>query len=226
MHGQFPRIPPCDLLILSGDIAPDLGSPFDPFCKYKQLEWLNTQLKPWLHTVQATEVVATPGNHDFAIQRLRHGIDDDMPWHLLIDQGVELFGLTIWGSPWVKDLPGWAFNLEEEQLAGRWARFPDNADILVLHGPPHEIWEWSAYEPHWNYRHACSKTLMQRIDVIQPRLVTFGHVHEARAEVQRDETTLVNVAVLNDEYRLCYKPYVTTLDLPDNSGVTSETLEV
>jgi Icc-related predicted phosphoesterase len=221
----LPRVPPCDLLLISGDIAPDFGHVFSPGNGYRQLTWLNTEFKAWLDEVPAEEVVATAGNHDFALFRMRTNIDADLRWHLLIDQGVELFGLQIWGAPWVKDLPGWAFSLNEQQLEGRWERIPDNADILVLHGPPHEIGDWVSNRGV--ITHLGSTTLAYQIlDRVKPRLVTFGHIHEAKVDKTIGTTRLVNASVLNDDYLLTFPAWTDLVDLEVKPAVTSDLLEV
>lgn len=227
LHGNLPRVPPCDLLIISGDVAPDFEHPFAPGNGYKQIAWLNSTFKQWLHTVQAEKVVATAGNHDFGIWRLRTALDADLRWELLINEATEYRGVKIWGAPYVKDLPGWAFSLFEHQLEERWARIPADTDILVLHGPPHEVGDWVQDSGGFHgYLHTGSVTLLNRIDAIAPRLVTFGHIHEAKGEWQRGKTTLVNASVLNDEYRLCYKPWVQTIDFQTRVDAKSDTLEV
>jgi Icc-related predicted phosphoesterase len=214
-HGEFPAIPPCDLLILSGDIERDFSHPGNPMNGYAQANWINREFRDWLKTVPAAEVVMTPGNHSFAWHRLRNQInDDDLRCHVLIDRGIELFGLKIWGTPWVGDCPGWAFNLAEAQLEQRWALIPDDTDILVLHDAPYEVDEWRGVDGARFEIHG-SKTLLTAIDRVQPTLATFGHLHTAKGVWQRGKTTLVNVSVKDLQYRLAYPPYVTRLEVPN-----------
>lgn len=225
LHGHLPAIPPCDLLILSGDIAPDCGHPFDPSNPYRQLRWFGETFAPWLHSVQAEEIVATGGNHDFALQRMRRLLPE-LHWHLLMDDGVELFGLKIWGAPWIKDLPGWAFSLNEEQLEARWSRIPDDTDILVLHGPAYgygdEIKTASNGKGRPTPQRVGSTSLLPVIDRIQPKLVTAGHIHEDKGEWRRGKSLLVNVAIVDDTYQVAYHPWAKRLDELDAQAVTSD----
>lgn len=218
LHGRLPTIPPCDLLILSGDIAPDFAQA-GPVRVYYQLDWFNHQFITWLNSVQCREVVATAGNHDFALFRMRHLLSPDIPWHLLIDEGIELFGLKFWGSPWVGQLPGWAFNLDESQLKRKWGRIPANTDVLVLHSPPFGIGDRNAAGIRCG-----STTLEARLRQLTPKLVTFGHIHEGYGEWQRNGATLVNASLLNDQYQPVNLPWVMPalvaremLDVPKDS---------
>jgi Icc-related predicted phosphoesterase len=205
---------------VSGDCAGDIGHPFSPGNGYKQLAWLNETFNPWLNAAPAEEIVVTAGNHDFALFRLRHLLTAERRWHLLIDSGVELFGLKIWGAPWVKDLPGWAFSLAEFQLENRWQRIPDDTDIVVLHGPPHEIGDW--VENRGLITHTGSTTLAYHLlDRVRPRLVTFGHIHEAKVDWKVGDTRFVNASVLDDEYRLVFPAWTDTVDLTKRDAVAS-----
>jgi hypothetical protein len=48
-HGFLPDVPPCDLLIVAGDVCPDRFGPFiavhDP---YQQQAWFDRTVRPWL----------------------------------------------------------------------------------------------------------------------------------------------------------------------------------
>ena len=75
----------------------------------------------------------------------------------LEDSGIEIFGIKIYGSPWynfykyVQELAenisdillrqpthrGWAFNADRgETILKHWNKIPDDADVLITHGPP------------------------------------------------------------------------------------------
>lgn len=217
-HGQFPHIPPCDLLLLAGDIEKDFSGPGNPMNGYAQANWINSEFRDWLHTVQATEIVLIPGNHSFAWFRLKPMIErDQLRCHVLIDAGINLFGLNIWGSPWVGGLPDWAFNLTELQLEHRWAQIPLGTDILMTHDAPYEIDEWRSTLPG-TASHGGSKTLLQHVERVKPTLHVFGHLHEAKGEWQHGPTRLVNVAVKDNTYRLAYPVYSTSLDTPEEAA--------
>lgn len=224
MHGELPAVPPCDLLLLSGDIAPEFAAPSNPVNGYRQVSWFNGPFAEWLHTVQAEEVVATAGNHDFGLHRLLTMVDKDLRWRLLIDSGAEVFGLKFWGTPWVANCAGWAYNLPESSLAIRYSRIPNDTDVLVLHGPPYGLGDlaFNLSGKGQAFEHAGSQHLLQVIDAAQPRLATYGHIHEARGVWTRGRTTLVNCAVKDENYRGGYAPWVGRLDLCSTKVVASE----
>lgn len=218
-HGEFPRVPPCDLLLLAGDIERDFSGPGNPMNGYAQANWINSEFRDWLHTVQATEIVLVPGNHSFAWFRLKPMIErDNLRCHVLIDSGIELFGLNIWGTPWVGGLPDWAFNLTELQLEHRWAQIPRGTDILVTHDAPSEVVEWHGTGV---IGHGGSTTLLQHVERVQPKLHVFGHLHEAKGEWLHGPTRLVNVSVKDNHRRLSYPVYSAYLDAPQSSGLQS-----
>lgn len=224
MHGQFPRIPPCDILIVSGDVAPDYDPIFGGRNALRQIEWLRYEFTQWTRDIQAEEVVVTAGNHDFGLYGHRNMLRDIEGWHLLIDDQVRLFGLNIYGSPWVTGLPGWAFNLTEDQAQHRWSRIPEDIDILVLHGPPYGIGD-TVRHPSGRHPHVGSTSLLPAIERVRPKLVTFGHIHEARGRWTLGGTMFCNASVLNDEYVMNQPATLFLLDEETREVVCSDSVE-
>src|SRR5262249_33524902 len=64
LHGNLPAIPPCDLLLLAGDITPVRDHRLA-----HQAEWLDTTFRAWLNQVPARKVIGVAGNHDFIFQQ-------------------------------------------------------------------------------------------------------------------------------------------------------------
>lgn len=68
-HGFLPDIPPCDLLIVAGDVCPDRFGPFmavhDP---HQQQAWFDRKARSWLAAAPATHKLLTWGNHDWCGQ--------------------------------------------------------------------------------------------------------------------------------------------------------------
>src|SRR5689334_14813982 len=94
LHGYLPKVPPCDLFLLAGDVLPDY--------KYRadQIAYVRGPFREWLNTLPAQEVVWIGGNHDFALQNRSEGLLEGFRGHYLQDSGVTLFGKRIWGTPW------------------------------------------------------------------------------------------------------------------------------
>jgi predicted phosphodiesterase len=185
LHGHLPEIPPCDLLLIAGDILP-----MDDYDRAAQAVWLHTVFRPWLAAQPARHIVGIAGNHDFVFEQ--PGGPTDLPWTYLQDSGTEIEGFKIWGSPWSLWYHDWAFNLYEPQLQNRWALIPDDTDILLVHGPPYGYGDRTM-----RGFSAGSLSLRERIENIGPRLVVWGHIHEANGAWQWGETLLANVSYLN-----------------------------
>lgn len=55
----------------------------------------------------------------------------------LQDSSVTLYGIKVYGTPWQPWFGGWAFNLERgETILEKWNLIPNDADIVMSHGPP------------------------------------------------------------------------------------------
>jgi Icc-related predicted phosphoesterase len=207
LHGNLPAIPPCDLLLLAGDITP-VESHRLPF----QAQWLDTTFRAWLRQVPARKVVAVAGNHDLIFERAAHEVPRDLPWTYLQDSGITWEGLRIWGTPWQPWFYDWAFNLYEPDLLAKWALIPPGTDVLLLHGPPHGYGD-GVPQRDGHVRHTGSPGLLARIEAIQPRLCVYGHIHEGRGEWRLGRTVLANVTLVDDGYSAVYSPW--EHELPD-----------
>lgn len=180
LHGLLPEIPPCDLLLVAGDLTGG-GS------KAQQLVYLHEKLEPWIREAPANAVAAVAGNHDFLAES-NPQIFRDLPWVYLQDEGrtIDVWvtaeqrfqTVKIWGSPRSKQFGGWAFMQPDHELAAVWATIPDDVEILMVHDPAHGL-----QDRVWSGEEAGSFTLRQRIDELAagPHLQLFccGHIHEA-----------------------------------------------
>ncbi|MCS6866407.1 MAG: metallophosphatase domain-containing protein [Gemmataceae bacterium] len=172
------HIPPGDVLIHAGDCT-----------RHGTLEDIDA-FNAWLGTLPHPHKVVIAGNHDFAFQeaptaarqRLTHAI-------YLEDAACTLAGLTFYGSPWTPTFFDWAFMLPEEQLAAKWQAIPAGVDILITHGPPRGILD----RTHRG-QSAGSATLFERVQIVQPRLHVFGHIHEAAGRAEIDGTIFLNAS--------------------------------
>src|SRR5262245_54236823 len=130
-HGVLPEIPPCDLLLIAGDVCPVTNHGVD-----FQANWLQWEYRRWLERLPARKIVFIAGNHDFVFEQRSNFLPSDYPATYLQDTGITWEGLRIWGTPWQPVFFDWAFNLREPDLAKKWALIPEGTDILVVHGPP------------------------------------------------------------------------------------------
>lgn len=185
LHGFFPRIPDCDLLLLGGDYC--------PISDFRE-DWYVRQFAPWLKMQGETKkVIGVAGNHDFVFQN-DPIVLTEMDWIYLEDSGYEWQGLKFWGSPWQPTFHNWAFNADESELEKYWSMIPDDTDVLLLHGPPHGYGDFSIH----GKEHTGSPSLLKRIQEIQPKLVIAGHIHSGYGEYQIGKTKFLSCAYVND----------------------------
>jgi Icc-related predicted phosphoesterase len=201
LHGNLPAIPPCDLLLLAGDITPVRDHRLS-----HQAEWLDTTFRAWLKQVPARKVIGVAGNHDFIFEQAPERVPRDLPWTYLQDSGTTWEGLRIWGTPWQPWFFDWAFNLHEPELVAKWALIPTGTDILVLHGPPFGYGD-GVPERDGKVRRCGSPGLLARIEEIKPHLVVFGHIHEGRGEWRLGRTVLANVTLVDEGYDAVYQAW-------------------
>jgi len=118
--------------------------------------------------------ILVPGNNETvdALRATAAGWDAATVLHgegTTID-GVEFFGLGagIPTTPW-----DWSFDLSEEEATEMIAPAPEGC-VLVLHSPPYGHCDGGDPDTHFG-----STALLAAIEEKRPRLVVFGHIHEA-----------------------------------------------
>ncbi len=166
-HGRHERLflQPCDLLVHAGDMTVR--------GRWAELE----SFAAWFARQRATHKVFIAGNHDLCcerdaqrVRRLAAQIDA----HYLCDEGVQIEGRTVWGSPMTPRFRDMAFNRDRgDAIARHWAEIPGGLDLLVTHGPPHGIGDRMFLG-----RHVGCEALAARVRQVPPRVHVFGHIHE------------------------------------------------
>jgi Icc-related predicted phosphoesterase len=172
------EIAPCDLLIHAGDIC---------FMGRDERELLD--FNDWLREQPVSHRIVVPGNHDAPIWA------DPGKWRnrlsnatLLINEGVTIEGLRIWGSP-VTSLFNVPFGMPEPVDRARvYSTIPDDIDVLVTHGPPAGVLDAGQ---------GCA-ALRQAVIRLKPRLHVFGHVHSAYGTRPTTHTLFVNASILDE----------------------------
>lgn len=173
-----------DLVLLAGDIC---GTPrSNDFCR-KLYDLAKHASCP---------VVLTPGNHDFWIPEEEFPlkqITEKTDVVCLVDESIEYERIKIYGSPWTQTFCNWNWMKDEDEL-----RFdiPLDTDILICHSPP------LGYGDDVGLKRIGSESLTKAIQE-HPSLkfVFFGHNHgDRKKQYQINQTVLVNVASLDDDY--------------------------
>lgn len=200
LHGHFPKIPECDLLLLGGDYCPMSNA-------FQQQFWFKNVFANWLTNVsQNCKIIGVAGNHEVLFEE-HPELVPQMDWTYLQDSGIEWNGFNIWGSPWQPRFYDWAFNADEPQLKEKWDLIPVNTDILILHGPPRGYGDFSPY----GQEHTGSPSLLAKIEEIQPKLVIAGHIHAAYGKYQIGNTIFLNCSLVDEKYKAVHDIHIVNL---------------
>lgn len=203
-HGNLPKIPETDLLLICGDITPTSNHHLD-----FQAHWLDTEFRWWLRDLPAKHIVGIGGNHDYALEKgLYKQFYRELPWTYLEDSAATIDSLRIYGTPWQPFFFDWAWNLYEPDLKKKFDLIPEGLDILMCHGPPYGYGDKAPRVNADGYENVGSPSLLERIKLVKPKLVCYGHIHENPGRWQVGESLLSNVALLDHKYRMVYEPQV------------------
>jgi Icc-related predicted phosphoesterase len=193
---QFHReveVPDGDILIHAGD-----------FTMFSRSMAAITDFNTWLGELPHQHKIVIPGNHEFFLEADPSQRSLVSNAAVLINEGIEIDGLRIWGSP-VTPLYGGAFGLSSAADRRRvYARIPEDTDVLITHGPPFGILD-SGTDPGL---HSGCRELFDAMMRVGPKLHVFGHVHGGQGIFQTDHTTFVNAALLDIHGDLDKSPLV------------------
>jgi Icc-related predicted phosphoesterase len=191
LHREL-AVPPGDLLIHAGDIT-----------TLSERPWMYRHFDNWLGELPHRHKIVIPGNNDYLLEdpRERKVITNTT---LLVDSGVEIEGLRVWGSP-VTPLHGSAFGMSNPADRKRhWAQVPEDLDILVTHGPPFGIRDHGRGSER---REGCPELLVAVFRTLPPVHV-FGHVHAGYGIYRTSDTLFVNASLLGEDGSLGRKSIV------------------
>jgi Icc-related predicted phosphoesterase len=191
LHGNLPDTPECDILLIAGDSTPlSLDREIDR-CLY----WLDKEFREWLEAQPAKHIVGIAGNHDFVIERRKKDFKElELPWTYLEDTETTVEGVTIYGTPWVPNLKGWAFYGDDRTLRMAYEAVPDGTDIVISHGPP-DLFPMNGGHHEWT-----SQRVNEMIKRVQPRAVVCGHIHEGFSKRDCEGIPVYNVSYVDEFY--------------------------
>lgn len=187
------EVPSGNLLIHAGDFTMDSRS------AQKLIDF-----NEWLGELPHAYRVVIPGNHDDVVDDpSRRSLISNAT--LLINEGIEIEGLKIWGSP-VTPLFGEAFGVASERdRAKLYSRIPGDTDVLVTHGPPYGILD---QQPGSEYHAGCPQ-LLEAVRRVKPMLHVFGHVHGGGyGTFTTSDTLFVNAALPGVGFGMSNRPHV------------------
>jgi len=173
-HGFYPmdRFEGINLVIHSGDCSNYMNP-------YKNKEEVLNFLE-WYKNVPVANKIYVAGNHDTSIEKGLVTKSDftDNGIIYLENEGTEIEGLKIWGSPHTPSFGNWAFMKARHKLHSVWENIPDDTDILIVHGPPKGIRDLSFNREHVLEYCGCS-ALLKRCKKLNLKLMCFGHIHNS-----------------------------------------------
>lgn len=230
MHGNLDGLDLSwiDIAVFAGDISPLRGR--GPWHVYDQIKWIRSKFTDWCKQWSRTEIVFIPGNHDFfPIARERFGsqlAERDLSlktssdsssnkfgssnMHMLLDEKIEIDGLSIYGTPWVPVIShSWAFEAESDFQKEKFSSIPNGLDILVAHTPPRLNYLDVSLEYGVDSDRFGSSVLADEIFRKQPKLVFCGHIHSGDHIMNKlGNSEIYNVSRVNESYDIAYDPVV------------------
>jgi Icc-related predicted phosphoesterase len=188
------EMPEGDILLMAGDLTFRGGE--------DELE----QLNDWLDRQDYKHKVIIPGNHDLSFESQWEWACSKVPAAdaILNQELYDADGLKIWGEPrqpWFYD---WAYNVDRNRMKNEcWDKVPDDIDILLTHGPPWGVGDYTSRGAH-------AGCVAQRKYILEkkPRLVVCGHIHPGYGIHILGNTTVVNASVVNHMYKVVNPPVV------------------
>lgn len=202
-HGRWKKIkiPPCDLLISTGD--------------YSFVGEINLiqDFHAWLKQQPAKHIISLQGNHETWVESnfdvakaIAEGHCSGV--HFLAEGLVEIEGLKIWGSAVTPYFRDWAWNRHPgEDIQAHWDKIPTDTDVLITHGPPYGILD----KVIGRFDHLGCPQLAKKIEEIKPKIHAFGHIHSGHGTLEQNGTIFVNSAICDEEYAPNYQPIVVEL---------------
>lgn len=174
----------------------------------------------WYSNLPFKHKVFIAGNHDFGFEMVQFWSEDE-PIYVdiaqefkdkgvvyLMDQMVEIDGLKIYGSPWQPRFYDWAFNVERgDAIAKKWDKIPEGIDVLITHGPPFGILDYT----YTSQRVGCEE-LYKKVVAVHPKIHIFGHIHFGYGYKEFDGMSFFNAASLGERYFYLNKPISILLD--------------
>lgn len=183
-----------DLLIFAGDLQANMRDDYG----YDFMEWF--------HKLPFPTKLLVFGNHDGYYSNAMFYVRDRGYEDIIFlqDEGINIGGIKIYGSPYTVEFLNWWFMKKDEELAELWKKIPDDTEILITHGPPYGI-----LDDNEDGLFLGSKTLLERVLQLKNlKYHIFGHIHEGFGIKIIDNKTFINVSLLNERYQLTNNPVV------------------
>lgn len=163
-----------DMIIFSGDESNyyDVWTN-EPECR----DFIN-----WFANQNAKYKIMIGGNHSsYAAKNTREfrQLCKDKNIIYLENEGIEIEGLKIWGSPYSPTFGNWHFMKSRDKMDRLWQNIPEDTDILITHTPPKGCLDLSYNRNHELEFCGCS-ALLRHVFRVKPKIHMYGHIHNSR----------------------------------------------
>jgi Icc-related predicted phosphoesterase len=163
-----------DIAIFSGDCS----NPQDLIKNEREVR----DFIDWYSKVPIKNKIFVAGNHDVSIEKGWVNRGDFMKEGIIYLENdfVIVEKMKIWGSPVTPTYgKGWAWNMEKDRIQKVWNRIPMDTDIVVVHGPPLHILDYTTRRDGSLDSCGC-RTLRNKVFKVKPKLCLFGHIHNCK----------------------------------------------
>lgn len=209
MHGFLPRLKKkCNLICVCGDIFP-LNNIDRNIEESKR--WFYEIFLNWILELPCEFVIMIPGNHCLYLEHeykmhgrilLPNGFNNKCV--CLVDDSYYYKGLHFYGTPWVTNLPRWAFNTDNPQ--SKFEKIPYECDILLTHHAP-DFGKLGCSFPNTDNEKNYGSLELAKVILARPNIKYHfcGHIHTGvHGGVKIGNTISYNVSILDELYHITY----------------------
>jgi Icc-related predicted phosphoesterase len=82
-------------------------------------------------------------------------------------------------------------------------------DVLITHGPPRGIGDQAS--PRHGTEHLGCDDLARQVEISQPFIHVFGHIHGGHSRTIHKNTVHYNASICDEAYRPVNKPWIVEL---------------
>ncbi|MDT0689273.1 metallophosphatase domain-containing protein [Salegentibacter sp. F188] len=192
-HGKHSELnlPDADVLVHAGDFT-EAGT------KKETMDFLN-----WFSNQNHKHKILIAGNHDYFMEN-NEDQSNFIPSNIyyLNDSGLKIANFNFWGSPVIPGNTNWAFERSRgREIKAHWNKIPKHTDVLITHTPPYKIMDTLD-----NGMSIGCEELRKHLNVLQPKLHIFGHIHNSYGSVRTKNTLYINSSCLDGKYRNINSP--------------------
>lgn len=142
------------------------------------------------------------GNHETSVEAKMINPNEYENIIYLEHEGVDVEGISIFGSPYTPAFNQWAFNVKATKINEYWEQVPKKIDILITHGPPKGILDL-CYDSKGRLKYSGDKALFNHVERVEPAYHIFGHLHPNKDNYNagkrtHGKTTFVNASCVTD----------------------------